>query len=126
MPGNFGGHWNFGGTALVAGSFADLQQNGASIVGTYFNNGSDGVISGFIDGDTLAGQWRVGPSTGTFIWSLTSNHQQFQGTWNDTNDWCGWRNGSSQPFPCKPGLIHRIPIDLQDKVFKITLVAPLP
>ncbi len=122
--GNFNGHWNLAGNGQGAGAATDLMQSGINVVGTFFNGSATGAISGFVSGNTLTGQWRSGASGGAFVWSLSGNDQQFQGSWNTTNDWCGWRNGSSQPVPCRPSLIIKIPIDIRDKVLKITLVAP--
>lgn len=122
--GNFNGHWNLAGASQGAGASTDLMQSGINVVGTFFNGTSTGAISGFVTGDTLTGQWRVGAVNGTFVWSLTGANQQFQGNWNTSNDWCGWRNGSTQPVPCHPSLVIRIPRDIELKVLKITLVAP--
>ncbi|MCL4506542.1 MAG: hypothetical protein M1434_01950 [Chloroflexi bacterium] len=124
--GNFGGHWNLAGTSQSPGAVADLQQSGINVVGTFNNGTTTGAISGFVSGNTLSGQFRTSFGSGTFVWRLTSTNQQFQGTWSDTNEWCGWRDGSTQPVPCKPSRIIRISPDMQDKVLKITLVAPKP
>jgi hypothetical protein len=26
--------------------------------------------------------------------------RQFSGNWNDTEEWCGWREGTPKPDPC--------------------------
>ncbi|HEY3290885.1 MAG TPA: hypothetical protein VGK87_12210 [Anaerolineae bacterium] len=121
--GNFNGHWNLAGASQGANASTDLMQNGVNVVGTFFNGTDTGSISGFVNGDTLSGQWRVGAVGGTFDWSLTSSKQQFQGNWNTSNDWCGWRNGSTKPVPCHPSFVIKIPIEIEKRRLQITLVA---
>jgi hypothetical protein len=94
------GKWNLGGTGTVA----NLVQTGAVVTGTYVNV-SNGTISGNLltEAWTLRGSWSINGGTGTFKWAqvgLGTVPQKFQGNWNNTNPWCGYRDGTTAPSPC--------------------------
>lgn len=102
----FDGHWNTKyntGTGVLCNM--DLSQVGTTVTGTYCNGQiQNGTISygaaGFVK---LTGTWFISlASHGTFIFYLPAyTAQQFQGNYNGSTDWCGWRNGSSKPTPCE-------------------------
>ena len=94
------GKWNLGG----AGTVANLTQTGSSVSGTYVNI-TNGTVSGTITSDvfTLTGNWHINSNTGTFKWVMVSQAlvpQKFQGNWDGTNPWCGYRDGTTAPSPC--------------------------
>ncbi len=73
-----------------------LIQNGKNVTGIY----SDGAtLSGSVNGTTMTGTWNHG-GTGNFTFYLLNGGQQFNGNWNASNDWCGFRSGSTRPSPC--------------------------
>jgi len=76
-----------------------LTQSGDSVSGTYA--GGAGTVNGTVNGTELMGTLKQGANTATFKFFMTSNGQQFQGNWNTSNAWCGYRSGSSLPSPCK-------------------------
>ncbi len=127
IVGNFNGHWNLAGAGQTAGARADIVQSGSTAHGTFFNGTSNGTLIGIISGLSMSGQWQAGGSTGTFAWILVNQQsKQFQGVWSTTNAWCGFRDGSPQPNPCKPSLIIKIPPDIEKRLpdLKLTLAAP--
>jgi len=75
-----------------------LTQSGDSVSGTYA--GGTGTINGRVNGTVLEGNLRQGTNTATVKFFMTANGQQFQGNWNLSNAWCGYRSGSSAPSPC--------------------------
>jgi hypothetical protein len=107
LPANcgFSGAWSIrlnGGTRTM-----NMTQTGTSVTGTYFNGTNNGTISGNISYTggfvVLNGTWTV-PSAGTsgpmhfFYNDFPSN--SFQGNFNTSSEWCGFRNGAPQPSPC--------------------------
>jgi len=89
-----------------AGSL-NLTQNGTSVSGTYFNGSSSGTIESgtltYSGGQAaLTATWRLSPSnSGPLKFYLFGyNDLQFNGNFNTSYAWCGWRSGSSQPSPC--------------------------
>ena len=99
----FAGAWSIrlqGGTRTMT-----LVQNGATVTGNYFNGVANGTITGdvtFTGGDqVLTGNWKVGSSTGTLKFYLRDgNSNVFQGNFNTSAEWCGWRGAGTQPAPC--------------------------
>ncbi|MCL4506541.1 MAG: hypothetical protein M1434_01955 [Chloroflexi bacterium] len=127
VVGNFNGHWNLAGTGQTAGARADIVQSGSTVHGAFFNGTSNGTLIGIISGLSMSGQWQAGGSAGTFTWILVNQQsRQFQGVWSSTNAWCGFRDGSVQPNPCKPNIVIKIPPDIEKRLpdLKLTLVAP--
>jgi Bacterial Ig domain len=89
-----------------AGSL-NLTQNGTSVLGTYSNGSSSGTIeSGAITYSggqaVLAATWRLSASlSGPLKFYLFGySDLQFNGNFNTSFAWCGWRSGSFQPTPC--------------------------
>jgi hypothetical protein len=76
----------------------NLTQDGANVNGTYA--GGDGSITGSVSGTEFTGTWTRGASSGDFKFFMVIGGQQFQGNWEDTNEWCGYRSGSGLPAPC--------------------------
>jgi hypothetical protein len=75
-----------------------LTQDGDNITGTYA--GVEGTMTGAVVGTELTGTWTRNASSGAFKFFMTTNGQQFQGNWNSTNEWCGYRGGAIAPVPC--------------------------
>ena len=89
--------------ASVCGEMS-LNQSGDSVSGTYANGA--GVIDGTVKDAELMGTWTRNPgspssTSGAFKFFMTSDGRQFQGNWNTSNAWCGYRSGSSLPSPCR-------------------------
>jgi hypothetical protein len=57
-------------------------------------------LTGAVVGTELTGTWTRNASSGAFKFFMTTNGQQFQGNWNSTNEWCGYRGGAIAPVPC--------------------------
>jgi hypothetical protein len=92
------GKWNLGG----AGTVANLIQTGNSVTGTYVNV-SNGTVSGTVSAWTLTGTWFINSTSGPFKWTQVGQGllpQKFQGNYNTTFAWCGYRDGTSAPTPC--------------------------
>lgn len=82
----------------------NLSQIGSTVTGTYCNGTiTAGAITYAGSYVVLNGKWNFGAlNNGPFIFYLQIyTAQQFQGNYNSTLDWCGWRNGSSMPSPCE-------------------------
>jgi hypothetical protein len=101
----FDGHWNTkynSGTGTLCSM--DLSQVGGTVTGTYCNGtiqkGAISYVPGYVK---LSGKAVYpGGTTFDFIFYLPDyKYLQFQGNYGASNDWCGWRNGSSQPSPCE-------------------------
>ncbi|MBI5876505.1 MAG: hypothetical protein HZB53_02560 [Chloroflexi bacterium] len=100
----FSGPWSIrlsGGTRTMT-----LVQRGDNTVsGTYNNGTANGTINGTVSypptNVVLNGTWTVGGSTGSIRFFLNDyNATRFQGNYNTTFEWCGWRDGGTQPAPC--------------------------
>jgi hypothetical protein len=94
------GKWNLS----QVGTVANLVQTGSYVAGTYVNTNT-GTLSGNITGYiyTLAGTWSINGRSGPFRWTMTdkgSIPQRFQGNYNSTIAWCGYRDGTTAPNPC--------------------------
>lgn len=78
-----------------------LVQNGTSVIGTYFNGSLKGTVS-YEQGLTLlSGTWFANNESGPLKFYLGSaNGLQFQGNYNGSVEWCGWRSNSTQPKTC--------------------------
>lgn len=95
----FAGHWNVNyGNVLYT---SDLTQIGNSVTGVF---GSGGTISGTVTGWTLNGTWNINPASGSFVWVIDSGGNLFfRGSYGPpagANNWCGWRDETSQPSQC--------------------------
>ena len=58
-----------------------------------------GTVNGTIDGTTATGTWTNGALSGPFTWYLL-NATQFNGNYDATKKWCGFRSGGTQPAEC--------------------------
>jgi hypothetical protein len=76
----------------------ELTVSGDNVSGTYANG--DGEIDGEVDGNHLSGSWHRGNDAGDFDFWLTGNEERFRGNWDKVYEWCGHREGSSDPSPC--------------------------
>ena len=95
------GKWNLGGSG---GTVANLVQDGPNVTGTYVN-GNTGTITGnlTIEAWTLKGNWAINGLTGPFKWVSVAQGLipgKFQGNYNGTFAWCGYRDGTTAPSPC--------------------------
>jgi len=72
-----------------------------SVTGTYCNGTVSGSItySDLPNETILTGVYGGGPGTLKF-YLKDYNGDKFDGNWNTTQYWCGWRSGSSEPAPC--------------------------
>lgn len=107
----FSGVWQlrFGSPAGVTGQ-AMLVQTGQTVQGTYVD--SQGHTGQIVDGVVtiqsiteakLAGTWRNDRGEqDSFEWRLDlTTGRTFQGRRNPgSSEWCGWREGTSEPEPC--------------------------
>jgi Ig-like domain from next to BRCA1 gene len=75
-----------------------LTQTGATITGTYA--GGEGSVTGSVDGTELTGTWMRNGTSGTLKFFMISGGVQFQGNYDGSFDWCGYRSGSSAPGTC--------------------------
>ena len=79
-----------------------LNQSGDSVNG---NCAGGGTIVGTVNGNVLQGTMTRNPGSPTqvtlpFKFFLVPGGAQFQGNYNGTAYWCGWRSGASEPAPC--------------------------
>jgi hypothetical protein len=91
--GTFAGDWNAVGETF-SGPMS-IHQDGRQFVGTY----PGGTVNGTIDGSTATGTWAGSSSSGSFTWYLLGS-TQFNGNYDGSKKWCGYRNGGSQPAEC--------------------------
>ena len=104
----FGGKWNINiPTYCPAGnasSVMQLTQTDTLVTGTYCNGTLSGAIS-YSGGQALvSGTFQAsGGGAGNLTFYLNGySSTQFQGNFSSgTGTWCGWRDSSSQPSPCK-------------------------
>lgn len=92
--GTFSGDWNV--VCTSCDGPMRIYQDGRNFNGTYVN----GTVQGTIDGTKATGTWITNEGlTGPLTWYLL-NTIQFNGNYNATNPWCGYRGGSSAPTEC--------------------------
>jgi hypothetical protein len=92
--GTFTGDWNVVGEAFTGPM--SIYQDGRQFVGTYMGTGT---VNGTIDGNTATGTWANSGASGPFTWYLL-NALQFNGNYDGSKKWCGYRSGGSQPPEC--------------------------
>jgi Ig-like domain from next to BRCA1 gene len=92
--GTFAGDWNVVGDAFTGPM--NIYQDGRQFTGTYMGSGT---VNGSIDGNTATGTWANGGLSGSFTWYLL-NALQFNGNYDGSKKWCGYRSGGSQPAEC--------------------------
>jgi hypothetical protein len=96
--GTFSGDWNTVGQDFTA--LLSVYQDGDTLVGTLKLPSGDVRIDGKIDGVKASGVWnQPGGTSNTYAWYLL-NALQFNGNYDGSKKWCGYRNGSSQPAEC--------------------------
>lgn len=89
------GNWN---TFHFIGEQMILFQDGTRVFGTYA--GTEGKIEATANNTTLSGSWTRGDTTGNMQFFLMNDGTQFNGNWNNNQQWCGTRSGSNFPNPC--------------------------
>lgn len=81
-----------------------LSRTNNSVTGTYCNGTVSGTVSysGSANEALLNGTWKIGAgTTGPFTFYLLGySAKQFQGNYNTSWRWCGWRSDSSMPANC--------------------------
>lgn len=92
--GTFAGDWNVVGDDFTGPM--SIYQDGRQFTGTYMGSGT---VNGTIDGATATGTWVNGGSAGSFKWYLL-NALQFNGNYEGSKKWCGFRSGGTQPVEC--------------------------
>lgn len=96
--GTFSGDWNSVGQDFAAP--LSIYQDGSTLVGTLKLPSGDVRIDGSIAGTTASGVWnQPGGTSNTFTWYLL-NAGQFNGNYDGSKKWCGYRNGNTQPADC--------------------------
>ncbi|MGB8645861.1 MAG: NBR1-Ig-like domain-containing protein [Anaerolineae bacterium] len=100
----FSGRWDTQlGPAPDVSCVVILTQSGSTVTGTYCNGTVSGGVTYLGDYVVLTGTYiyRTG-TTGPLVFYLPIyTSLQFQGDFNNTYEWCGWRDGSSAPGVCK-------------------------
>lgn len=97
---SFAGSWN---TQYGAGTPCgmNLTRKDNNITGTYCNGTITGAITYASSQTVLTGNYHIGGFSGTLQFFINGyNALQFQGNYDSSNAWCGWRDGSSTPSPC--------------------------
>ena len=98
---SFSGNW----TANVAGNrncSMKLVRTDLSVEGTYCNGTVSGEISygGNANETILTGTWSTNNRGPFKLYLIGYDGLQFQGNWDKTNAWCGWRANQTAPSPC--------------------------
>jgi hypothetical protein len=97
---SFSGSWSSK-LDLYPSCSMNLTRKDNSVTGTYCNGTVDGTISYVSDATVLTGSWHIGGSSGSIkFYLLGYNGTQFQGNYDTTHFWCGWRGGASEPGTC--------------------------
>ena len=91
--GTFAGEWNAIGETF-SGQM-NIYQDGRQFTGSYTGS----TVNGTIDGSKATGTWAGGGASGPFTWYLL-NPLQFNGNYDGSKKWCGYRSGGSQPAEC--------------------------
>ncbi|MCA9938745.1 MAG: protein kinase [Anaerolineales bacterium] len=97
VPGVWSGVWESE-CSFVACAQVTLQQDGNSITGSYANGA--GTLTGVVEGNLVSGQWSLGGVDGEFDFWIAEDGQTWQGNWDRTFAWCGYRAGDEKPSPC--------------------------
>ena len=83
-----------------------ITQTGTTVTGTYFNGTNNGTLDGNVqftgNAVSLVGNWHIIPAANGPLkfYLLNADSRQFQGNFNTTFEWCGWRDPAVQPVPC--------------------------
>jgi hypothetical protein len=101
----FAGAWNAKEVSTL-GSL-NLTQNGTGVSGTFFNGTYNGTLNGSISYSggqaVLTAMWHLPAlsTSGSLKYYLFGyNDVQFNGNYDGSSAWCGWRGGASEPSPC--------------------------
>ncbi len=92
--GTFTGDWNVVGETFTGPM--NIYQDGRQFTGTFAGGGT---VNGTIEGSKATGAWSNGGSSGPFTWYLL-NAMQFNGNYDGSKKWCGFRSGGTQPVEC--------------------------
>lgn len=97
IPGIWNGLWSSS-CSFIDCQRLNLTQTGDNVSGSYASG--DGSITGTVKGNWLTGQWFLGGTNGTFDFWLSDDGSYWQGNWDRTFAWCGYRVGGAPPNPC--------------------------
>jgi len=97
IPGAWTGSWDSSCEILGCGK-VNITQTGNEVSGDYSDG--NGSISGTVQGNRMSGNWSLGGATGSFDFWLAEDGKTWQGNWDRTYSWCGFRGGSEAPNPC--------------------------
>jgi len=101
---DWNGSWTFWTSATTFATTFSVSGNSISGTIPSENVTFNGTISS--NGQNVSGTWSDPGDAGTFQWQVKSgNLNQFVGSGTSggggTFEWCGTKNGASQPSPCK-------------------------
>lgn len=74
-----------------------LQQDGASLRGTYRTGRTAGTVVASLQGAEARGSWREGGLSGSFTWTFTSDGARFSGGWRGRDGSSGRWSGARRP-----------------------------
>jgi hypothetical protein len=81
-----------------------LERIDAQVRGTYCYGSLVGVVtySGDAIRTDLNGTWNTNDGDSGVVHFVLQGYdaRQFAGSWNGTEEWCGWREGTAKPDPC--------------------------
>ncbi|TAK13485.1 MAG: hypothetical protein EPO32_05310 [Anaerolineae bacterium] len=104
---HWAGSWSLYIEPFAASYPLSLTQSGLTVSGSFDLGGVPINVVGTVsaDGMTVTGTWTNSSTSdsGSFVWKLKANLNQFVGNFVDsgtTYGWCGYRNGASVPSPC--------------------------
>lgn len=97
VPGVWSGLWSSS-CSFITCRGLNLTQTGNHVSGSYASRA--GSITGTVEGNRLTGQWFLGGTNGTFDFWLSDDGSYWQGNWDRTFAWCGYRVGGAPPNPC--------------------------
>lgn len=97
VPGAWSGLWDSSCSFVACGQL-NLTQTDNTVSGSYA--AGSGSLNGTVEGNRFTGQWSLGGTNGTFDFWLSDDGSYWQGNWDGTFAWCGYRSGGAQPTPC--------------------------
>ena len=94
----FAGDWNSVGEQFSAP--LSIYQDGSKLVATLSLPSGKVTIEGSIDSIKATGVWtQPGGTSSSFTWYLI-NSVQFNGNYDGSKKWCGFRSGANAPADC--------------------------